>query len=279
MLRAARRPARGQAAPQRHRRAASTLRLGRHLHRARGHRGGRAPRRVTRIPLLTDARLVVADPEDDDVVLRPPRQRESLEDVGRGGARRARVPTRGRAAREAGAARRHSDDRDRAAVAADPRGQHGGPRTSRSPRSPTSSTASASTQMTILVAGGLSRRTTPREIGLLVPPEFRRRFNGRVLVHDAEADDLVDLGARRQRRLARQPGARRDRPRRHRHRRRDRPPRRPGRPARGERPRVAARRGRSLAARDERVAGLEARRRDRAAPRRAGRRSPASRSP
>ncbi len=49
-------------------------------------------------------------------------------------------------------------------------------------------------QVTILVAGGLLRRTAPREIGLLVPPEFRRRFRGRVIVHDAEADDLVDLG-------------------------------------------------------------------------------------
>ena len=48
--------------------------------------------------------------------------------------------------------------------------------------------------MTILVAGGLLRRTAPREIGLLVPPEFRRRFRGRVIVHDAEAEDLVDLG-------------------------------------------------------------------------------------
>ena len=50
------------------------------------------------------------------------------------------------------------------------------------------------TQITILVAGGLLRRTTPRDIGLLVPPDFRRRFKGRVSVHDAEADDLVDLG-------------------------------------------------------------------------------------
>jgi hypothetical protein len=49
-------------------------------------------------------------------------------------------------------------------------------------------------QTTILVAGGLMRRTTPRDIGTLVPPEFRRRFKGRVIVHDAEADDLVELG-------------------------------------------------------------------------------------
>jgi hypothetical protein len=49
-------------------------------------------------------------------------------------------------------------------------------------------------RLTILVAGGLLRRATPRGIGLLVTPEFRRRFRGRLIVHDAEADDLVDLG-------------------------------------------------------------------------------------
>jgi hypothetical protein len=47
---------------------------------------------------------------------------------------------------------------------------------------------------TILVAGGLMRRTTPREIGLLVPPDFRRRFRGRVIVHDAESENLVVIG-------------------------------------------------------------------------------------
>jgi hypothetical protein len=50
------------------------------------------------------------------------------------------------------------------------------------------------TNVSILVAGGLFRRPTPREIGLLVPPEFRRRFRGRLIVHDAEADDLVEVG-------------------------------------------------------------------------------------
>ena len=45
--------------------------------------------------------------------------------------------------------------------------------------------------VTILVAGGLLRRTAPREIASLVTPEFRRRFRGRLIVHDMEADDLV----------------------------------------------------------------------------------------
>jgi lactate racemase len=49
--------------------------------------------------------------------------------------------------------------------------------------------------VTILVAGGLGRRPSPREIGLLVPPEFRRRFRGRLIVHDVESEDLVELGS------------------------------------------------------------------------------------
>jgi len=50
--------------------------------------------------------------------------------------------------------------------------------------------------VTILVASGLQRRPSPQAIGLLVPPEFRRRFRGRVVVHDAESEALVPLGDR-----------------------------------------------------------------------------------
>jgi hypothetical protein len=49
-------------------------------------------------------------------------------------------------------------------------------------------------RQTILVAGGLQKRATPREIGQLVAPEFRRRFRGRLVVHDAEDETLVELG-------------------------------------------------------------------------------------
>ena len=48
-------------------------------------------------------------------------------------------------------------------------------------------------RQTLLVAGGLTRRAGHHELELLVPPEFARRFHGRLEVHDAEADDLVDL--------------------------------------------------------------------------------------
>ena len=38
----------------------------------------------------------------------------------------------------------------------------------------------------VVFAAGLFRRPSPREIGVLVPPEFRRRFRGRLIVHDAD---------------------------------------------------------------------------------------------
>ncbi|HEU5478113.1 MAG TPA: lactate racemase domain-containing protein [Gaiellaceae bacterium] len=58
---------------------------------------------------------------------------------------------------------------------------------------------------TLLVAGGLSRRTSRPEIAALVTPEFRRRFHGRVAVHDAADPALagVPSGAPRTR-LARE---------------------------------------------------------------------------
>jgi hypothetical protein len=148
---------------------------------------------VTRIPLLYDARIVVAEPGEDDVVLRPPIGLESLDDVGQAVRDALRFPLEGepleRLSKPGGTATivieqpslpipsvqvgpRHVA----IAAVADELERLGVRRT------------------TILVAGGLMRRTTPREIGTLVPPDFRRRFKGRVIVHDAEADDLVELG-------------------------------------------------------------------------------------
>jgi hypothetical protein len=148
---------------------------------------------VTRIPLLYDARIVVAEPGEDDVVLRPPIGLESLDDVGQAVRDALQFPLEGepleRLSKPGGTATivieqpslpipsvqvgpRHVA----IAAVADELERLGVRRT------------------TILVAGGLMRRTTPREIGTLVPPDFRRRFKGRVIVHDAEADDLVELG-------------------------------------------------------------------------------------
>ena len=52
----------------------------------------------------------------------------------------------------------------------------------------------ASAQQTILVAGGLGRRVGQRELEALLAPGPRRAFAGAVVVHDAEAPDLVEVG-------------------------------------------------------------------------------------
>jgi hypothetical protein len=148
---------------------------------------------MTRVPLLADSRIVVAEPSEDDLVLRPPAAREVLDDVPQ-------------AVRDALAFPLAGDPLDRLAA-------RGGtatlvieqpslpiPATALGPRHLAIAAAADELErlgvagLTIVIAGGLLRRTSPRDIGLLFPPEFRRRFRGRIIVHDAEADDLVDLG-------------------------------------------------------------------------------------
>ena len=48
---------------------------------------------------------------------------------------------------------------------------------------------------TLLVAGGLARRAGRSEIAALVTPDFRRRFHGRVAVHDAADPGLAGVPA------------------------------------------------------------------------------------
>jgi len=49
-------------------------------------------------------------------------------------------------------------------------------------------------RQTLLVAGGLARRAGRTQLETLVSPDLARRFRGRVVVHDAESPDLVDVG-------------------------------------------------------------------------------------
>jgi hypothetical protein len=145
-----------------------------------------------RVPLLAGERVSVVEIPDDGVAIRPPAPREAIDDVAA-------------ATREALAFPLQGEPLERLVT-------RGGTATVviEQPSLPIPSSSSeprhdaiAATvdeldrlgvsRITILVAGGLQRRTTPREIGLLVPPDFRRRFRGRVVVHDAEAEDLVEL--------------------------------------------------------------------------------------
>ena len=148
---------------------------------------------MTRVPLLADSRLVVADAGPDDLVLRAPRPPAPLRDVPAAAREALAFPLAGpplaELVRPGGSATIVIEQPALPipGAAADPR--------------PATIAAVAdelarlgARQVTILVAGGLLRRTSPREIASLVTPSFRRRFRGRVIVHDVESDDLVLVG-------------------------------------------------------------------------------------
>ncbi|HEU5362124.1 MAG TPA: lactate racemase domain-containing protein [Gaiellaceae bacterium] len=148
---------------------------------------------MTRIPLLSDSRILVVEPGPDDLILRPPAAREALGDVPQAVRDALAFPLTGepleRLAKPGGSAT-IVIEQPSLPVAATPLG----------PRHVAVAAAADELErlgvdrISIVVAGGLLRRTSPRDIGLLFPPEFRRRFRGRIIVHDVEADDLVELG-------------------------------------------------------------------------------------
>jgi hypothetical protein len=150
---------------------------------------------VTRIPLLADSRVIVAETDENDVILRPPRPREALEDVGQAVRDALAYPLAGppleQLVKRGGTATIVIEQPSLPIPAA----QTTGPRHTAIAAVADELDRLGIAKTTILVAGGLMRRTTPREIGLLVPPDFRRRFKGRVIVHDSEAEDLVELGS------------------------------------------------------------------------------------
>lgn len=152
---------------------------------------------MPKLPLLAGSRVAVVDAGEGSVVLRPPPPPErGLADVAAAVRDAMRFPLEGESFERLidpggtvtivvelpalplpGAAR---EPRQEAIVSVvDELQRHG----------------VAHDRQTIVVAGGLGRRPGPREIGSLVPPEFRRRFRGKVLVHDVERPDLVEVGA------------------------------------------------------------------------------------
>lgn len=148
---------------------------------------------MPRVPLLSDSRIVIADVGDSDVILRPPPAREALEDV-------AVAVTSALAFPLAGEPLNRLVTRNGSATVVIEQPSLPIPATALGPVHVAIAAVVDELELlgvrkvTILVAGGLLRRTSPREIGFLVPPEFRRRFKGLVIVHDAAAEDLVPLG-------------------------------------------------------------------------------------
>jgi hypothetical protein len=146
---------------------------------------------VPRVPLLSGTRLVVAAAPDDACILRPPAPGRAT-DVEAATREALRFPLDGEPleALLAGASRAtiaveppalpvggvQGDQRAVAvAVVSEALEELGVP----------------TAQQTLLVAGGLARRASRSEIAALVTPDFRRRFHGRVAVHDAADPDLA----------------------------------------------------------------------------------------
>jgi hypothetical protein len=147
--------------------------------------------------MLLGARLVVVEAGDDGVVLAPPPPVDPIADVGAAVRDALRFPLAGQPL-DALVPRNA-----RATVVVEPPalpvpGSEADPRRAAIAATMTEldRAGAAFERQTLLVAGGLTRRAGHRELELLVPPQFARRFHGRVEVHDAESDDLVDLGTR-----------------------------------------------------------------------------------
>jgi hypothetical protein len=149
---------------------------------------------VTRLPLAYGSRLAVVDTGENSVVLAPPPPVDAIADVAAAVRDALRFPLAGQPL-EALVPRG-----GRATIVVEPPalpipGSPSDPR-----RTAIAATmleleraGAPSERQTLLVAGGLARRATHRELELLVPPEFARRFHGRVEVHDVESEKLVEL--------------------------------------------------------------------------------------
>ena len=150
---------------------------------------------MPRIPLLSGTRLVVANVSEEDVVLRPPPPGEALADVAAAVRESLRFPLAGPPLEEL------ARGAQRATIVVEPPALPI-PGAERDPRRSALGAAVdelerlgvPSGYQTILVAGGLARRSGQRELAALVTPDFARRFHGHVIVHDAEDPRLVDLG-------------------------------------------------------------------------------------
>ena len=150
---------------------------------------------MPRIPLPSGSRVAIVNAPDDALLLRPSTPSEGIADVGAAVRDALRFPLSG-APLEALVKRG-----GRVTILVEPPelplpGAPNDPR-----REALAATlvelerlGVPSRQQTILVAGGLNRRAGHREQEALLPPIPARRFHGEVVVHDAEAPDLVHVG-------------------------------------------------------------------------------------
>jgi Lactate racemase N-terminal domain len=150
---------------------------------------------VPRVPLLSGSRLVVASAPDDARLLRPPPPGRAT-DVEAATREALRFPLDGPPL-EALVVRAK-----RVTIVVEPPALPVGIVRGSQRAQATAAVVEALEELgvptanqTLLVASGLARRASKAEIAALVPPELRRRFHGRVAVHDAADPDLAGLPA------------------------------------------------------------------------------------
>ncbi len=150
---------------------------------------------MNRVPLLSGSRLAVVRAPESSPILRPPPPGEAIADVGAAVRDALRFPLTGEPLQALAARGR------RATIVVEPPALPI-PGAQVDPRQAAIAAVADELEragisfgrQTILVAGGLARRTRRRELRTLVSHEFARRFRGLVEVHDAEQPDLVEIG-------------------------------------------------------------------------------------
>ncbi|MGH3136685.1 MAG: lactate racemase domain-containing protein, partial [Gaiellaceae bacterium] len=148
---------------------------------------------MRRVPLLSGSRVVVVPVDDEDVIIRPPPPARAVDTTA--AVRDAlRFPLEGP---PLGALATRGG---RATIVVEPPALPL-PGASHDPRQDALAAAIAELEQcgvpyerqTIVVAGGLGRRLGRRDLERLLPPPEARSFRGRVLVHDVEDPQLVDI--------------------------------------------------------------------------------------
>lgn len=150
---------------------------------------------MRRVPLLAGTRIVFVPVDEDDVVVRPPPPPDRVADVEAAVRDALRFPLSGPPLETI------APRGGRVTVVVEPP-RLPVPGAQRDPRVDALGATIRELErchvrgerITILVAGGLGRRPGQRELEGLLPPPQARAFHGRVVVHDAEGDDLVALG-------------------------------------------------------------------------------------
>jgi Lactate racemase N-terminal domain len=152
---------------------------------------------MNRVPMLSGSRLTVVNTPDDAVILRPRPPGEAIGDTAAAVRDALRFPLAGEPLEALVRAR------GRATIVIEPPSLPI-PTAQNDPRQAAigavvdelSRAGVPVENQTLLVAGGLARRLGERDLEQLgiVSPTFARRFRGRVVIHDVEDPDLVEIG-------------------------------------------------------------------------------------